>query len=205
MQEGDKTRDHQHLSISRARLDLRQRLAHCVPPLLLRNHQPKALKIGKRTPRLARGELLRPRGGPPLFGEFEFFGAFADDAGAGRAGEFGADELGEDEVPEGEQPKGHVVSISVLRSYRRLGLAKRLMLLSRAQLCWCILHRHFDALFLVEEAMASVYKASDVMLHVRKSNRAALGLYKDTLGFRIQETEKSYCAYFVTILMSCEN
>ena len=48
--------------------------------------------------------------------------------------------------------------------------------------------------------MANVYRAAYVMLHVRKSNRAALSLYKDTLGFRIQETEKSYCASGVFLL-----
>lgn len=32
---------------------------------------------------------------------------------------------------DGEEPHGHVVSISVLRSYRRLGLAKKLMIQSR--------------------------------------------------------------------------
>ena len=42
--------------------------------------------------------------------------------------------------------------------------------------------------------MANVYNASYVMLHVRKTNRAAIGLYRDTLGFRVHETEKSYCA-----------
>ena len=39
-----------------------------------------------------------------------------------------------DEPPEGDETTethGHVNSISVLRSYRRLGLAKKLMLLSR--------------------------------------------------------------------------
>ncbi|KAG6810820.1 hypothetical protein H0H92_010178 [Tricholoma furcatifolium] len=38
------------------------------------------------------------------------------------------------EEPDKEKPvvHGHVNSISVLRSYRRLGLAKKLMLLSRA-------------------------------------------------------------------------
>lgn len=36
----------------------------------------------------------------------------------------------DDNGDEGE-PHGHVVSISVLRSYRRLGLAKRLMIQSR--------------------------------------------------------------------------
>ena len=37
----------------------------------------------------------------------------------------------EEDVPEGDEPHGHVTSISVLRSYRRLGLAKRLMIQSR--------------------------------------------------------------------------
>ena len=44
-----------------------------------------------------------------------------------------------------------------------------------------------------EEAMAGVYRAAYVTLHVRKSNRAALSLYKDTLEYRIHETEKGYC------------
>ncbi|TFK39173.1 acyl-CoA N-acyltransferase [Crucibulum laeve] len=74
---------------------------------------------------------------------------------------------------EGEVAHGHVNSISVLRSYRRLGLAKKLMLLS-------------------QEAMVSVYKAKFVSLHVRKSNKAAIALYKDTLGFKIAEIEKKY-------------
>ncbi|TBU23703.1 acyl-CoA N-acyltransferase [Dichomitus squalens] len=81
----------------------------------------------------------------------------------------------DEDVGEGEEAHGHVVSISVLRSYRRLGLAKRLMLQS-------------------QRAMAEVYNAGYVMLHVRKSNRAAIGLYRDTLGFRVQETEKGYYA-----------
>lgn len=37
----------------------------------------------------------------------------------------------DEEVPEGDPPRGHVTSISVLRSYRRLGLAKKLMIQSR--------------------------------------------------------------------------
>ncbi len=41
--------------------------------------------------------------------------------------------------------------------------------------------------------MVSVYQAQYVSLHVRKSNIAAIGLYKDTLGFEIAETEKKYC------------
>ncbi|KAI0638015.1 acyl-CoA N-acyltransferase [Trametes polyzona] len=81
----------------------------------------------------------------------------------------------EEDVPDGELSHGHVTSISVLRSYRRLGLAKRLMIQS-------------------QEAMATIYKAPYVSLHVRKSNRAALGLYRDTLGFTVKEIEKGYYA-----------
>lgn len=81
----------------------------------------------------------------------------------------------EEDVADGDEPHGHVTSISVLRSYRRLGLAKRLMVQS-------------------QEAMATVYRASYVSLHVRKSNRAALALYKDTLGFTVKEIEKKYYA-----------
>ncbi|RDB17441.1 N-alpha-acetyltransferase daf-31 [Hypsizygus marmoreus] len=73
----------------------------------------------------------------------------------------------------GDPVHGHVNSISVLRSYRRLGLAKKLMLLS-------------------QEAMASIYKAEYVSLHVRKSNKAAIGLYKGTLGFEVAQVEKKY-------------
>ncbi|KAH7887602.1 acyl-CoA N-acyltransferase [Phlebopus sp. FC_14] len=70
---------------------------------------------------------------------------------------------------------GHVTSISVLRSYRRLGLAKKLMVQS-------------------QEAMATVYNAAYVSLHVRKSNRAALSLYRDTLGFTVKNIEEKYYA-----------
>jgi len=68
---------------------------------------------------------------------------------------------------------GHVNSISVLRSHRRLGLAKKLMLLS-------------------QEAMSSIHNASYVSLHVRKSNKAAIALYRDTLGFEVAKVEKAY-------------
>ncbi|THH29140.1 hypothetical protein EUX98_g5047 [Antrodiella citrinella] len=81
----------------------------------------------------------------------------------------------EEDVGADDEPHGHVTSISVLRSYRRLGLAKRLMVQS-------------------QEAMATIYRASYVSLHVRKSNRAALSLYKDTLGFTVRDIEKKYYA-----------
>ena len=41
--------------------------------------------------------------------------------------------------------------------------------------------------------MASIYKASFVSLHVRKSNKAAISLYRDTLGFEVEKVEKKYC------------
>jgi len=68
---------------------------------------------------------------------------------------------------------GHVNSISVLRSYRRLGLARKLMILS-------------------QEAMSTIYKASFVSLHVRKSNKPAIGLYRDSLGFQVAKVEHQY-------------
>ncbi|KAF8663457.1 hypothetical protein AX16_001027 [Volvariella volvacea WC 439] len=81
----------------------------------------------------------------------------------------------EEDTANDEEPHGHVTSISVLRSYRRLGLAKKLMEQS-------------------QDAMATIYRASYVSLHVRKSNRAALSLYRDTLGFTVKEIEKKYYA-----------
>ena len=51
--------------------------------------------------------------------------------------------------------------------------------------------------------MATVYKASYVSLHVRRSNRAALGLYRDTLGFTVKDIEKKYCASSQPIFKSC--
>ena len=70
---------------------------------------------------------------------------------------------------------GHVTSLAVLHSQRRLGIATELM---RA----------------VQESMSSLYDADYVALHVRVSNRAALRLYQDTLGFRVKDVEKHYYA-----------
>ncbi|VDC04107.1 unnamed protein product [Peniophora sp. CBMAI 1063] len=81
----------------------------------------------------------------------------------------------DEDAAEGDDQHGHVTSISVLRSHRRLGLAKKLMIQS-------------------QEAMAANYSAAYCSLHVRKSNRAALGLYRDTLGFEVQNIEKKYYA-----------
>lgn len=45
-----------------------------------------------------------------------------------------------------------------------------------------------------ERAMAEAYGASYVSLHVRVSNKAALALYRDTLGFKVEGTEPKYYA-----------
>lgn len=69
---------------------------------------------------------------------------------------------------------GHITSLSVMRTYRRLGLAEKLMRQSRSPLIYVTN---------VERAMVENYDAKYVSLHVRKSNRAALSLYRDTLNF----------------------
>lgn len=81
------------------------------------------------------------------------------------------------EEPEaGEDSKhGHITSLAVKRSYRRLGLAQKLM--NQASL-----------------AMVECFDAEYVSLHVRKSNRAALNLYTNYLGFKVLEIEPKYYA-----------
>jgi ribosomal protein S18 acetylase RimI-like enzyme len=72
-------------------------------------------------------------------------------------------------------PHGHITSLSVLRTYRRLGLAEKLMTQS-------------------QKMMVEAFGAHYVSLHVRKTNRAALSLYKDTLKFNVEGIEKKYYA-----------
>lgn len=72
-------------------------------------------------------------------------------------------------------PHGHITSISVLRDYRKLGIATRLM---RA----------------AHTAMSQIYGAKYCSLHVRESNRAALGMYKDVLKYVIIDREYEYYA-----------
>ncbi|CDK24965.1 unnamed protein product [Kuraishia capsulata CBS 1993] len=79
-----------------------------------------------------------------------------------------------DDEPDGDKtPHGHVTSLSVMRTYRRMGLAEKLMR---------------QCLY----SLAENYLGEYVSLHVRKSNRAALHLYKDTLQFEVLSVEKSY-------------
>ncbi|KAI6040000.1 N-alpha-acetyltransferase 10, NatA catalytic subunit [Pisolithus marmoratus] len=70
---------------------------------------------------------------------------------------------------------GHINSLAVLRPYRRLGLAKRLMNISK-------------------ESMTSTYHLQYIQLNVRISNRAALALYRDALGYTIYRVEHKYYA-----------
>ena len=82
----------------------------------------------------------------------------------------------EDEDLEKDEPvHGHITSISVLRSHRKLGIATKLMRASQF-------------------AMRTIYDAEYCSLHVRVGNRAALALYKDTLGFEVLKVEDKYYA-----------
>ncbi|ELP94010.1 acetyltransferase complex ard1 subunit, putative [Entamoeba invadens IP1] len=72
-------------------------------------------------------------------------------------------------------PFAHVTSISVLRTYRRLGVATKLLRSA-------------------ENAMIEGYSAEYVTLHVRESNVAAIHLYQNTMGFVKMSTEKKYYA-----------
>ena len=80
-----------------------------------------------------------------------------------------------DEDHPNEPPHGHITSISVLRPYRKLGIATKLMRASNY-------------------AMQTVYDAEFCSLHVRVTNRAAISLYKDVLGFDIMQVEEKYYA-----------
>nr|CAG4638741.1 EOG090X0DSH [Cyclestheria hislopi] len=74
-----------------------------------------------------------------------------------------------------DDPHGHITSLAVKRSHRRLGLAQKLM----------------DQ---ASRSMVECFNAKYVSLHVRKSNRAALNLYTNTLKFSISEVEPKYYA-----------
>jgi len=74
-----------------------------------------------------------------------------------------------------EEPHGHITSLAVKRTYRRLGLAQKLMNMTA-------------------RAMIENFNAHFVSLHVRVSNRAAFSLYKDTLNFVIFDKEPKYYA-----------
>ena len=81
----------------------------------------------------------------------------------------------EDEDVKKDEIQGHITSLSVLRTYRRLGVASKLMTHAIN-----MMQEYFDADF--------------VSLHVRVSNRPALNLYHNNLGFDVRGIEKEYYA-----------
>ena len=71
--------------------------------------------------------------------------------------------------------EAHITSLSVLRTHRKLGLATKLMRSAHHQ-------------------MVNVFKATCCSLRVRVTNRSAITLYRDILGYKIHDTEKAYYA-----------
>lgn len=71
--------------------------------------------------------------------------------------------------------RGHITSLAVLRPYRKMGLARRLMKCAHA-------------------AMKETFEAEYASLHVRKSNTAAKHLYIESLGYEIHDVEAKYYA-----------
>jgi N-alpha-acetyltransferase 10/11 len=82
---------------------------------------------------------------------------------------------GENNVSQYHPRHGHITSLSVLRTYRKRGIATALMRRS-------------------QQEMADVFDAVYVSLHVRKSNRAAFHLYSVTLAYQVNDVEKGYYA-----------
>lgn len=67
----------------------------------------------------------------------------------------------------------HMTSVAVYNGYRKLGLAKQLMLFSQRENQLC-------------------YRAEYVNLHVRETNRAGHSLYSKALGYVKTSTDKAY-------------
>ncbi|KAJ1976818.1 N-terminal acetyltransferase A complex catalytic subunit ard1 [Dimargaris verticillata] len=79
-----------------------------------------------------------------------------------------------EEEPNGP-PHGHITSLSVMRNYRRLGLAEKLMRQS-------------------QRAMIDAFDAKYVSLHVRMNNLAAFKLYQNNLKYSVHGIEEGYYA-----------
>lgn len=79
---------------------------------------------------------------------------------------------------------GHITSLSVIREYRKLGLAEKLMVQAGI---WA-------SNVNVEKALAEYYNVLNITLHVRKSNIAAFRLYREKLSFGIETVESKYYA-----------
>lgn len=50
--------------------------------------------------------------------------------------------------------------------------------------------------------MSTVYQSAYVSLHVRKTNRAAISLYRDSLGFEVHDVEISYCESLALLFLA---
>ena len=100
----------------------------------------------------------------------------------------------EEEPADGVQ-HGHITSLSVMRTHRRLGIAEKLMRQSR-RFCFStpLTRQVLTRRTTTELAMVETFGAQYVSLHVRVSNKAALHLYRDTLGFNTEKTESKYYA-----------
>jgi peptide alpha-N-acetyltransferase len=81
----------------------------------------------------------------------------------------------DDEKKKKNDIEAHITSLSVLRTHRKLGIATKLMRAAHHQ-------------------MITVYKCTRCSLRVRVTNRAAITLYKDILGYKICDIEKEYYA-----------
>ena len=81
----------------------------------------------------------------------------------------------DEEVDKDTIPHGHITSISVLREYRKLGIATKLM---RA----------------AQFAMKTIYQAKYCSLHVRVTNEAAIALYGGVLGYEKNSVAEKYYA-----------
>ena len=69
--------------------------------------------------------------------------------------------------------KGHITSISIMRPYRKQGIATKL-------------------LKLIHKAINSLYDIKFVTLHTRFSNKAAVNLYLKAFGYEVVKIHKEY-------------
>lgn len=83
--------------------------------------------------------------------------------------------LDEEEKKNSHKIEAHITSLSVLRTHRKLGIATKLMRAAHDQ-------------------MIKVLKCHSCSLRVRVTNRAAISLYTNVLGYQIQGVEDKYYA-----------
>jgi ribosomal protein S18 acetylase RimI-like enzyme len=72
-------------------------------------------------------------------------------------------------------PHGHITSLAVLRTHRKCGIATKLMKQAHAR-------------------MQETFGSHFCSLHVRYTNMAAIHLYTQTLGYKVDNVEKGYYA-----------